>query len=625
MTLQDIPLPNLLRLTLALILYPAPGLLAVILARKRIAFNTITSLFISYTFSAGFYAFLFVWLLPVKSIKINQWELVALAVICYTAIVYVLTRRKGAHPGPREKGATLVQFAYLIVFLLIFFAYLWPARHFVAGMGSDSMHHTLIVQMIVQNGRLPDNYLPLFDIVTFRYHFGYHLAGAIASMLSGVSPRLIVLLSGPLLVASASLSAGLLTETLTKNRIAGLVASALVGMGMIFPGYMITWGRFPQLAALTCLAITLLVVYRITVTNKTVNVGSIILISVLAVSIGLTNYKTLFFGLPVLVLFFCVKAFSPNNWSKEIKRVLADGIWIAVISTVLCLPWIMHLFSHIPGTVLLSQGKAGDNYYSLIRMGEEVLGFQTTLPLLVVSLFGAVLGLLVKNRNIILMVVWILVAFILSNPHLLGNYLDPISTLISMYLPISVLIVFPLVYIAERDWKCTRILNGVMVAAFLGMAVFGIGCMQKFIQIERTFPKLEDVQAAEWIKENIPDTALFMINTYNFDYSPKAIIGLDGGYWIPVLAAKKTIVPPINTSIEYQPMGKDILSSTLELHSLKGQLTTTDAIDLLKKNGVTHIYSGESGGPINVDALLGCAAYQLIYHRDNVFIFKLIE
>jgi hypothetical protein len=623
--IQNIPLLNVLGLLLAFFLFPAPGLLAVLLYRRKVVFNGLTSFFISYTFSAGFYAILFAWLQPIKSISIDKWGFLALTVVCYLAILFVLLKRKHIIAGHPDRGYLLYQVAQFIIFLVILFTYLWPMKDFVAAMGSDSMHHTLIIQMIIREGRLPDNYRPLFNIVTFQYHFGYHLVSAIACMLSGITPRLMVLLSGPLLIASVSLATGLLAETLLKNRIAGLIATSLVGLAMIFPGYMMTWGRFPQLAALYFLAVTLLVLYRIITTTKTIKTDDILVVSVLVASIFLTHYKTLFFGLPALIVFFFINPLTHEKRREDTIRILVDGLWITAATALLCLPWLVHLVVPHYGVEILSQGKAGNSYYSLARMGVEVLNFPTTLPLLGISLVGAMLGLFARDRKITVMIIWILTVLALSDPRLLGNYMDPITIIISLFLPLAILIVYPVALLLAKSWKHDWIVIGVIMVLTLGVSTFGIRRMQGFITIDKTFPRVEDVQAAEWIKKNIPETALFMINTYNFSYSPKAIIGLDGGYWIPVLANRKTVVPPINTNIEYQPIGSDILGDLLELHSLNGQLSTEVAIDLLKMQGITYVYSGETGGPINIDALLVSTAFQLVYHQGNVFIFKFVE
>ena len=70
---------------------------------------------------------------------------------------------------------------------------LWGMRHMVVGLGSDSYHHTLIEQLIIQNGGLPSNYLPYAHLATFSYHYGFHaLVAAIDWLTKGIPARLLV-------------------------------------------------------------------------------------------------------------------------------------------------------------------------------------------------------------------------------------------------------------------------------------------------------------------------------------------------------------------------------------------------------------------------------------------------
>ena len=84
----------------------------------------------------------------------------------------------------------LIKLVFLITLLITIFVGIYSIKEIVVGLGSDSYHHTLITQLILDKGKIPDNYLPYAPIVSFTYHFGFHSLAAAFSWLSGIPPRL---------------------------------------------------------------------------------------------------------------------------------------------------------------------------------------------------------------------------------------------------------------------------------------------------------------------------------------------------------------------------------------------------------------------------------------------------
>jgi len=139
-----------------------------------------------------------------------------------------------------------------------------------------------------------------------------------------------------------------------------------------------------------------------------------------------------------------------------------------------------------------------------------------------------------------------------------------------------------------------------------------------------------DVRAGAWIRENTPPSACFLVNSF-FAYGDTLIVGSDGGWWLPVLAHRRTNVPPINYVTERGPrpdyrMWINQLSAEI---NAKG-IGHPDVLALLRERGFGYVYIGQRQGRVNYNGLvldpqqlLAIPDFYPIYHQDRVWIFKL--
>lgn len=132
-----------------------------------------------------------------------------------------------------------------------------------------------------------------------------------------------------------------------------------------------------------------------------------------------------------------------------------------------------------------------------------------------------------------------------------------------------------------------------------------------------------DLAAAQWVNANTPDDAVFMVNTYTFDFAPQFIIGSDAGGWLPLLAKRRVVTAPMSFSIE-RNMYENYPQRLQQLAALGGDLTTPQAVAALRSAGVTHVFVGSRGGPIEVDKLLHSPIYELEYEREGDYVFRLL-
>ena len=83
-------------------------------------------------------------------------------------------------------------------------------RALVAPAWVDSVHHTVITQLIADAGAIPTSYEPFMPVQDFHYHLGFHALAAVLMRLSGLPAHRAVLLLGQALNGAGVLAAYLL-------------------------------------------------------------------------------------------------------------------------------------------------------------------------------------------------------------------------------------------------------------------------------------------------------------------------------------------------------------------------------------------------------------------------------
>jgi hypothetical protein len=133
----------------------------------------------------------------------------------------------------------------------------------------------------------------------------------------------------------------------------------------------------------------------------------------------------------------------------------------------------------------------------------------------------------------------------------------------------------------------------------------------------------------DWITKNIPADARFLVNSFSA-FGGSSVAGSDGGWWLSILTARSTTLPPLNYAFEKGP----IPNYRSWVNSLTEEVTTRGLADPavqaeLARRGVTHVYIGQQQGRVNYagptldpQVMLKSPAYSLLFHQDRVWIFK---
>jgi len=248
--------------------------------------------------------------------------------------------------------------------------------------------------------------------------------------------------------------------------------------------------------------------------------------------------------------------------------------------------------------------------------------------LIALALAGALWGLLKRERGAILTLLWVAAMFLAVNPSLLGLpttwLVNNASVIIALFLPLAVLSGYFLASLSDglraRGRFAHRfVLGSLMVAA----ALWGSLDMLSIVNPVTVLATPDDVAAMEWIRENVPEGARFLINARHWQEG--IYVGTDGGYWIPALTGRETTLPPAIYgfgSSEYiawvNALARVVAGPNLDLDD-------EGVRQLLKERGVTHVYIGARGGNIRPQMLVDSSHWRLVYSNGAVWIFKLIE
>jgi hypothetical protein len=238
-------------------------------------------------------------------------------------------------------------------------------------MFGDSLHHTMITTMILDNERLPNDWLPYVPVGTFTYHFGFHTLAAVMAQLSGATAPQAVLITGQVLNALAVPAAYLLNRRLFDSRLAGLGAALITGFISIMPAFYVNWGRYTQLSGHVLLVVGLAIVVGIRglgseggrekaegspahVSRITYHVSRFATkdVALAAICVGglvLVHYRVLiFFGL-FLVALAGWHVVSLWGRPRELALTWARLLVATALGLALALPWIIRLLTdYIP-------------------------------------------------------------------------------------------------------------------------------------------------------------------------------------------------------------------------------------------------------------------------------------
>jgi len=525
----------------------------------------------------------------------------------------------------------------LLVLAIITFTRLWAIRGIEVPLWGDSYQHTMIVQLLLDHGGLFDNWSPYADMTTLTYHIGFHSMAAAFAWLTSLDAARSVLWMGQFLNICAVAAVFPVARRISGSNGAGVVAMAIAGLVSVYPAFFVNWGRYTQLTGLLILPAVIWIIDLDEQSTSGVSRWIVVALGgLLWAGLAMAHYRMLILGMLYAVVRAFVIVLSGKHRIREITTLAAGCLF----GLALFAPWLVHSFSgSIPSTGMTLLTTLPAQLDDQIRNYNTAPELSAVLPVWVwiLGAFGLVSGLIGRHKTVNALGLWIVIAWVATNPAMLGlsgtGLISNFALYLCAYLPASIISGWVFAATERRFPTVTRsgptrvLLTAVFIVASAQAAVARTTDTQPqvFGLVQRP-----DLRAMRWIEANLPADVRLLVNSFPA-YGGSLVAGSDGGWWLPVLTHRSTTLPPLNFTNERLPSAtyvNEVLAQQAALRT--GGLSLTN-LELLRKANVTHIYVGQQRGRVGTSEPMMIPYPEIeklpwlktVYRQDRVVILEI--
>ena len=563
------------------------------------------------------------------------------------AALSLIWRNRAWRPGAgaatwrwwRHGGAVWPDLALVAALALIFAVRFYVVRSLDVPMWGDSYQHTMVAQLLMDNGGLFSSWEPYARMQSLTYHFGFQTAAAVLAWFAGAFGGLpmtqAVLWTGQILNGLAALALYPLAVRLGGNRWAGVGAVVVAGLLSPMPMFYVNWGRYTQLAGQVVLPAAVCLSWLALESGPGRRRWVLFLLAILALGgLALTHYRVL-----ILAVLFFAALLLVEVRSGRFRSLLAGTAVLGAGGGLLFLPWFLHVYG---GTILRNFGLQLATPASQVSPWTEqynAIGDLTTyLPLTLWLLSGVALswGLWRRSKPAAVVGIWWLLALLAANPRWIGlpgtGAINNFAVFIAAYIPVAVLLGGAAGWLAggvsglAGRWRPVA-----ATLLVLGLSVWG--ARDRLADLKTPAYALvtrPDLRAAAWIRQNTPADARFLVNSF-FAYGESSVAGSDGGWWLPLLARRDSTLPPLLYASESGPTPdyREWVNALPRAIQQKG-VEDPSVLAMLRDRGITHVYLGQQQGTVGYNGPMTLQAAQLaasphfkaVYHEDRVWVFE---
>lgn len=591
---------------LAVILVPGLVLATLLGARRRLAESIGLGL--------GFWPILFLW----SSTVGIPWTATGVRVLFAAMLIAAVMVGRG-RPRSRARARSPVHhIPFLVLLILTVMTRLVHIRDIVAPLWVDSVHHTMITRLILEQGSIPTTYEPFIDNSVFSYHWGFHVVLAVVARMTGITDPFdliqLLLAFGQLLNALVFVVMYAAGRALFSSRSAGLIAATLACLVSYYPAYYVSWGRYTHLAGLLILVPFAIVLAR---AAKKRAASDVLALALLSAALVLVHVR-----IAVFAATFAVSLLLMTR--RDLFRVVIRWSAAAALALLITMPWLLTLRTNFPVAETANVVPA-DILWSPNNIPLMILGSAGTIALLttpqitlawrlLAMAWFAVLMFAVYRRSVrgcppsrafrarvLLMVTWSALTVVVINAQWFGlpriRPLPNSAALITMFIPLSLLASGFLLWLLRP--------RRALIAAAFFIGIGGAWSMRAIVNPATVLVTDADIRALRWIRDNTSPAAVFAVTGQ--PWLSGSWMGVDGGYWITALTDRQSILPPGLYAWSVPEAERVRINRAIERWRLG-----------LSQPGVTHAYFG----PKNTSPVRRMLD-RPIYERDGVSIFLL--
>lgn len=626
--------------TTSVALLLAPGLLMEALLRPRPPFGLAVRIATAVALGLAFWPLLFLWTSTVGL----QWSVMATRTVFSLIAIAALWPMSRLFRVRRSVSSALIAAAGAVAMLTVA-GRLLHARGLALPPWVDSVHHTMIVRLLVEHGSAPSSYAPFIPDSSFYFHWGFHVLVAQVAFLLGRTdpmdiPRLLLHV-GQCLNALTPLVVYAAARVLFVSRWAGVMAAAFASLVSYFPAYYLSWGRYTHLAGVLLLPALGIALYR---TWWRPAAGNVAALAILAAGVALVHVRVAVFALTLALVL--IPFVARNRWPRRI----AAWAGAAALAALIAAPWLLVLATerNVSKIVAPTESERA-RWESSNAAPADLLWAPNNLALMTIASAGLIglapiasvtalwrvagitlwltLVLLLERRRrralnrrwsvrVLAVVGWVAVTAALTNLEVFGlprfRAVPNSAAIITMFLPLSLLAAAVTVWCI--GWSQRRRLAAVLIVAAAGFIT-----TQRIVNPATVLATGADVQAISWIERNTPVTARFAVGTQ--PWIGGSYVGVDGGYWVHLLADRSTTLPPALYAWVAPPSFVDNVNAA----ALWSRVTDPRAaIAIAKSAGATHLYFGPAHRSDLRARLLTAGQTRILYDQDGVTLHEML-
>lgn len=573
--------------------------------------DVVSRLCISAGVSVGLYVILFeaCYEFGIKLGAFTPWAIVSISL---ASLIY---RRQWWFEFRTEASGKANRLAYLmliITFLVILVTRLWAVRGLVAGMWGDSVHHTLIVQLLLENQGLFNSWQPYIDVPKFTYHFGFHAITALYAWMRGTSAEFAVLMMGQVVNVCAVIGLYALVRLWSKTVWGGLFAVIAGGLISTMPYYYVIWGRYTQLAGQAALLAGLVLLSSYLAQDRSRdNRAYLLTLPTIIAGLVLAQYKVaaLFAALAgSLVVYHCIAWYRTHrDLGNAVKASFGRAAIVGGIALLLFLPRGIYILQNEVGRTIgrqlapeiIPSASPAETFDPIVvsRYGLT----ESRLWLWWLALGGIAIA-LIERRNALWFVGGLILCALVTNPRSFGinrgGVVDAFHLSISSYIAVAALsgLLFDAIVAALHTHQSAyKFVTALVCAALLWGGASNLPTPPS----EAIFVTPADIQMMAWIKANVPSSDKIL--TRGFIYERTIPVGYDAGWWIPYytqhhinlmpMAAAQELVGTVNRQ-------REEFVATQQMY--QQDMALPETTDRLAEQGFRYLYVGDKplSGPI---------------------------
>ena len=323
---------------LTLILIPGWGIISI--ANYWRKWNTLQRWFLASAVSIAFWPILFYstrFVFPSLRLGINK---IVVILFFFIAIIVINLRKNWKEQFSfGDKAGIIAGILLLTLSTRLIIAFQYP---FLAG--DDSLHHSILTNIVATTGKLPYTMLPFDSANLNHYHLGLYAMTGPLQMLAGIKPDQALLWFSQFLNGLCGVGVFLFLDR-KVSRQAGFIGMLSAGLFSVFPSWFVNWGRFTQLSAQTILLPAVLITWEAltSIDNgeklfSKKSITELILAGVLNAGVCLLHFRVAVCMLALILIICLYELIKSVRKRVGIRNLVARILLIGMITVVFILP-----------------------------------------------------------------------------------------------------------------------------------------------------------------------------------------------------------------------------------------------------------------------------------------------